>query len=229
MNLILAAKFKLKSIEDSFVKTLDEPRKKRIRSIVRKTTGYDLNDWLRVVMYQESYKLIEALEPQTLNVLEISPGNKWLDRGFKRYRGASYPEFDICKDVLDERFDLIIADQVWEHLEWPYRATRNVHEMLVPGGHFLVLTPFLIRVHRHPIDCSRWTEQGLAFLVAECGFSLDQIVTGSWGNRAAVRACLRSFPGWPRRGYGSLKNEPDYPLAVWALARKGLGPTGTNP
>ena len=213
----------MKSIENNLLEKLDEPRKKKIRSIVSYTTGYDLSDWIRAVMYEECFKLIEALEPQKLNVLEISPGNKWQNRGFKHYRGLSYPEFDICKDVLDERFDLIIADQVWEHLQWPYRASRNVFQMLVPGGHFLVATPFLIRVHAHPIDCSRWTEQGLAFLLAECGFSLDQIVTRSWGNRACVRACLRSFPGWPRRGwFGSLKNEPEYPVTVWALARKEL-------
>jgi hypothetical protein len=60
----------------------------------------------------------------------------------------------------------------------------------------------------------------MKYLLAEAGFPMEKIVTGSWGNRACVKANLRSFPGWARRGFGSLKNEPDYPVVVWALAQK---------
>jgi len=135
-------------------------------------------------------------------------------------RVANYPAFDICKQALPEQFDLVITDQVWEHLLYLYRATRNVLAMLKPGGHFLVTTPFLIKVHRIPTDCSRWTETGMAHFVAECGFELDTVITGSWGNRAAVRA---NFDRSSRRGwFRSMKNEPDFPIVVWALARKPL-------
>ena len=113
---------------------------------------------------------------------------------------------------------VVIADQVFEHLPWPYRAVQNVYQMVKPGGYFLISTPFLIRMHAVPIDCSRWTETGLKHFLAEGGFPLEQTVTGAWGNRACVKA---NFTRWARRGwFGSLRNEADFPVTVWALARK---------
>jgi SAM-dependent methyltransferase len=122
--------------------------------------------------------------------------------------------------VLDHQFDLIIANQVFEYVLWPYKAARNVCQMLKPGGYFLMTTPFLIRVHAIPYDCTRWTETGIKYFLSECGFPLEEIKTGTWGNRACVKA---NFKRWARRGwFGSLKNEPNFPVSVWALAKKGV-------
>lgn len=184
-------------------------------------SGDERNQWMRVVMNAELEKRIAGLNPSTLKACEIS-GRKW-DRPnlFREYRALDYPEFDICKGPSAEPFDLVIAEQVFEHLLWPYRAGRNVHAMLNPGGHFLVSTPFLVKVHNHPVDCSRWTETGLKHFLAECGFPLEQIVTGSWGNRACVRSNLGRRWTIYQRWRHSLKNEPDFPMVVWALAKKG--------
>jgi SAM-dependent methyltransferase len=174
--------------------------------------------WLRVVMDRETDKLIDQLDRGRLRALEIS-GRKWERSGFRSYRSADYPAFDICEQALPERFDLIIAEQVFEHLLWPYRACRNVYTMLEPGGHFLVTTPFLVRVHDEPVDCSRWTALGLKYFLAECGFPLEQIQSASWGNRSCLRANLRVWTPYLGR-LQSLRNEREYPLVVWALARK---------
>lgn len=180
--------------------------------------GYDHRHWTRPVMYERCAEMLRALDPPHLDALEISAGKFFQTLGFRSFTEANYPEFDICKDVLDRQFDVIVADQVFEHLLWPYRAARNVHSMLQPGGHFLVTTPFLIRVHAIPYDCTRWTETGIKHFLIECGFSEDGIVTGSWGNRACVKA---NFGKWARRGWlGSLSNEPNFPVVVWALAKK---------
>lgn len=193
---------------------------RRIKSGLE-SVGYDHRHWTRPVMYERCAELLRALEPRHLDALEISAGQFFQTLGFRSFTEANYPAFDICQGTLDRQFDVVIADQVWEHLLWPYRATRNVHAMLKPGGHFLVTTPFLIRVHAIPHDCTRWTETGMRHFLAECGFPLDGIVTGSWGNRACVKA---NFTKWARRGwFGSLRNEPDFPVVVWALARKDGG------
>jgi SAM-dependent methyltransferase len=182
--------------------------------------GNHSNQWLRVVMNRETRKIVDGLNPSQLSVLEIS-GDRWSEAGlFRSYKSLDFPEFDVCKDRLDETFDLIVAEQVFEHLLWPYRAARNVFQMLKPNGHFLITTPFLVRVHPFPTDCTRWTETGMQYFLAECGFSLEDVQTGSWGNRDCVRAHLRD--GWriyqPWRH--SIRNEKDYPLVVWALAQK---------
>ena len=185
--------------------------------------GYDTTSWNRVVANVECRRLVQELGPADLDVLEISPGEAqlWKQLEYRSYTEVNYPEFDICRDVLDRQFDVIIADNVLEHLPYPQRAVRNVYAMLRDGGYFLVMTPFLVRVHDVPIDCTRWTETGMRYLLADCGFDLERIVTNSWGNRACVFANLKRDPDrWAMRGFRSLKNQKRFPVSVWALARK---------
>jgi SAM-dependent methyltransferase len=200
---------------------LYSPRWKLARKILGPLvlSGMESDQWFRIVLNRETERLISDMGPAKLRVLEIS-GTFWNRAGlFKEYVSMDYPAYDICAWPLDRSFDLIIAEQVFEHLLWPYRAGRNTWQMLAPGGALLITTPFLIRIHNHPHDCSRWTETGLKYFLAECGFPLEKIITGSWGNRACVKA---NFSRWqvfqPWRH--SLRNEPDFPVVVWALARK---------
>ncbi|NJL50440.1 MAG: class I SAM-dependent methyltransferase [Blastochloris sp.] len=176
----------------------------------------------RLVADREVAKLLSSLPVATMDALEIS-GNGFENVGFKTYRAVHYPEFDICESTLPETFDIILAEQVWEHLLWPYRAGKNVYSMLRPGGYFLVMTPFLLKVHGYPVDCSRWTEIGMKYLLAECGFELDKIATYSWGNRMVAKANLKygnnfaQYHPWLHRNF---ENDPRFPVLVWALARK---------
>jgi SAM-dependent methyltransferase len=192
--------------------------KERLREALH-SVGYDTTDWMRIVMYRRCFEFVRGLGPERLDALEISAGPQWVrEFAFRTYTGTAYPDFDICSETLTERFDLIIADQVFEHLKWPYRAARNVFAMLRPGGHFLITVPFLVRIHKSPLDCTRWSEEGLCYFLQECGFDADAIVTDSWGNRSCLKANLTT---WRKRGlFASLVNEPDFPVVVWAFARK---------
>jgi len=194
-----------------------EKHKRLIKKLLD-AVRYDYGHWARTVMYRECFKMVRELEPSRLEVLEVSAGQVWRALGFKSFTEVNFPVFDLCSMTLPKTFDLIIADQVFEHLLWPYRAGKNAHAMLKSGGYVLITTPFLIKVHEVPVDCSRWTELGLKHLLAECGFPIGNIRTGSWGNRACIKA---NFGGWARRGwFRSLANEPEFPVSVWALARK---------
>jgi len=177
--------------------------------------------WSRVVMNEACADLVRALPYTGLDALEIS-GRAWRDFGFASYRGVDFPEYDICAGPLAGRFDLVIVEQVFEHLLYPYRAGRHIHAMLRPGGWLLISVPFLVKEHDYPIDCTRWTELGLKHFLHECGFPLAAITTDSWGNRACVVA---NFAGWVvyDPAQHDLTNEPDFPYHVWALAQK-VGP-----
>ena len=101
---------------------------------IKKKTGLQTNpdnQWARIVMNQETDRLIRSLDWEHASTLEIS-GDKWVNFGFQHYRSVAFPDYDVCSDVLDEKFDIIIVEQVFEHLLWPYRAARNVFEMLIP-------------------------------------------------------------------------------------------------
>ena len=77
-------------------------------------------------MDSTTWKLIESI-PQVIDLeaAEIS-GKRWSTMPFKDYRTLEYPEFDICTSALENPCDILLAEQVWEHLTRPYQATRNV-------------------------------------------------------------------------------------------------------
>lgn len=197
------------------------PLGKHIVSTVRMFWGNGGPDdqWQRIVLNREVRRMVDVLHPNRLEVLEIS-GSNWPTTGyFKTLERLDFPTFDICQQRSEKQYDLIIAEQVFEHLLWPYRAGRNVFEMLRPNGFFLIATPFMLKIHECPYDCTRWTPIGMKYFLAECGFPLDHIETHAWGNRACVRA---NFPRWPiyQPWRHSLKNEYEFPIQVWALAKK---------
>lgn len=182
----------------------------------------------RVVPRREIDKLLKTLPIEKMRALEIS-GKYFGQLNFKTYETVNYPEFDICTGVLPRKFDIIIADQVFEHVVWPYRAGRNVYEMLESNGYFLMITPFLQKIHNFPVDCSRWSETGMQYFLAECGFPLDQIIIDSWGNKQVARANISrrrmwGFPLYNPLIHRNLKNDRIFPVQVWGLARKT--PTG---
>ena len=83
-------------------------------------------DWCRVVINRETRRIVKSLQPEGLNVLEIS-GNSWGNwESFKSYKSLKYPNFDICDSCLEKTFDLIIAELIFEHLFWLYRAGENI-------------------------------------------------------------------------------------------------------
>src|ERR1700677_4155276 len=88
----------------------------------------------RVVVEQETKKLVDTLPASKMDALEVS-GKRWKAYPFQSLRSADLPDYDICKKPLAlESFDLVIAEQVFEHLLYPYQAAKNVYAMLRPGG-----------------------------------------------------------------------------------------------
>jgi SAM-dependent methyltransferase len=178
-----------------------------------------MTDWAREVMNKRTGEFVDKMETASRDALEIS-GRFWSRYRWKTYTTVGLPAFDICRDAIyDRQFDMVFAEQVFEHLLYPYRAGRNVWQMMRPGGYFVLTTPFLIRVHNEPTDCTRWTAQGLAYFLEECGFDRHNIQADSWGSRACVIANLDRWVEFAE-GIHSLDNEPAFPVVVWALAKK---------
>ena len=86
-----------------------------------------------------------------------------------------------------ERYDVVICEQVLEHVVDPFLAAEHLFELCKPGGHAIVSTPFLIKQHELPLyglrDFWRFTPRGLRTLLERAGFEVDTVA--SWGNRSA--------------------------------------------
>lgn len=179
--------------------------------------GYRHEQWVRAVQVDDWQKFVANLKPSHLDALEISPGahSIWHNAGFRSYVAVQYPEFNIETEALPRQFDVIIAEHVFEHLRRPYAAARNVRSMLKDDGVFLIATPFLIRIHGEPGDYTRWTPDGLAGFLEDCGF---RSTVHAWGNRKVVAANLYRWLDLGLRR--DLRNESELPTVVWAYAYK---------
>lgn len=173
--------------------------------------------WCRYFMNRALEDYVGNTKYQAMSVLEIS-GSKWADFGFRNYRSVNFPDFDICKKPLAEKFDLVIAEQVFEHIRYPNRAARHVYKMLKPQGTFVISTPFLIKYHPVPEDLWRWSKEGLEYFLEDSGFV--NVETSSWGNKQCVVANLDSWAGFSEEEH-SLENQEEYPLVVWGFASRG--------
>ena len=92
----------------------------------------------------------------TLETLDLDPG-----------AGATYTA-DLCAenpDVPGDRFACVFCTEVLEHTLQPFDAVRELHRILVPGGHLVLTTPFNFRIHGPLPDCWRFTEHGLRALL----------------------------------------------------------------
>ena len=174
--------------------------------------------WQRQVLNEAVSGYIDSLDPRRCTAAEIS-GWSHAGRAWKKYSPLVYPDFDLCAPLQDSRrFDVVICEQVLEHVADPWVAAANLRGLCAPGGHVIVSTPFLVKVHELPLfgmgDYWRFTPRGLRTLLEGAGLEVEAL--NSWGNRECV---VGNFNRWSaRRPWHSLRNESDFPLQVWAFA-----------
>ena len=172
--------------------------------------------WVRVAMNRAVSKQLAVLRPETRDAVEIS-GRLHVERPWKSYSTLDFPSFDLCNPPADlPQFDVVLCEQVLEHLPDPWRAVKTLHDLARSGGFVVVTTPFLYKIHPAPGDYWRFTQDGMAVLLQSAG--LRVLTVESWGNRAAVRASFRIDPQF--RFWRSLKNDPTLPIVVWAVAER---------
>ena len=124
----------------------------------------------------------------TGRVLDIGAGQ--VDRYSRYFSYDEYVRMDVeprqgvdmlgsadAIPVSDESFDSIVCTQVFEHLERPQQAAREMARVLKPGGYAVVTVPQMNELHEEPHDFFRYTNFGLITLFTTAGFEvigLDQ-------------------------------------------------------
>ena len=176
------------------------------------------DQWQRVVMNDSIHAHISSLDPRTRTAAEIS-GDSHADKPWKDYTSLNFPHFDLCAPLTDQgTFDVVICEQILEHVVDPWAAASNLRDLTVPGGRVIVSTPFLIKVHEVPImalrDYWRFTPRGLRTLLERVGLEVDTVQT--WGNRSCVIGNLQRWSSYRR--WHPLYNDPNLAVQVWAFA-----------
>ena len=69
-------------------------------------------------------------------------------------------------------FDLILCNQVFEHVAQPFAGARTLFHLLKPGGLIFWTAPFIERFHLVPNDFFRYTLNGAAEIFRSAGFKI---------------------------------------------------------
>jgi SAM-dependent methyltransferase len=85
--------------------------------------------------------------------LEIEPGE-----------GIDYVGSVEAIPCANDYFDLVITQEVLEHVADPFTAIKEIHRVLKKGGYAYVQLPFVIGYHPCPQDYWRFTHEGLVEL-----------------------------------------------------------------
>tara|TARA_B100000795_G_C22718552_1_gene406472 strand:+ start:282 stop:1082 length:801 start_codon:yes stop_codon:yes gene_type:complete len=91
---------------------------------------------------------------------------------------------DICSENYLKKneqyinfFDVIYSNNVFEHLKKPWLACSNINKLLKVNGTCITIVPFSQRYHEDPVDCFRYTHQGIRYLF-ENEMELEIIASG---------------------------------------------------
>jgi hypothetical protein len=106
---------------DTYRKIVPAPLRSGLRKILKGTD----EQWQRVVMNRATEKYVRSLDLSNIDALEIS-GKDLGELPFRSYRSVYFGEYDVCSGPLEaEAWDLVIAEQVFEHVVAPWRAGQE--------------------------------------------------------------------------------------------------------
>lgn len=208
------------------------------------------NDHIRHYMYEDIYTYLSGLKWDKPHYRILDFGSKWFgdpDGGwqthmrtmFKGILGnhrmehvlGTYPEFDIHHlRIHSDSFDILIADQVLEHVERPWVATEEIFRVLKSGGIAVVATPGLYPIHPSPLDCWRIMPDGYKVLFPTSKW--EHVRLQMWGNQHRVGYEYLYNGGFPygppttsvsqamKQPYYSAESDKRCPLMVWWIGKK---------
>jgi SAM-dependent methyltransferase len=122
------------------------------------------------------FNLIKEM-PDDFEGLNIGSGQTKLHKNIKNLELEPGQNIDYVGSVLaipcsDNFFDVILAQEVLEHVESPDRAVEEIYRVLKVGGYFYLQLPFIIGYHPCPNDYWRFTHQGIRELLSVDKFEI---------------------------------------------------------
>jgi len=167
------------------------------------------------------------LQNKILGISGINNFYPFIDTENSELIEVNYPEADMQKLQYDnDSFDVLISDQVLEHIEAPHRAIDESFRVLKKNGIMIHTTCFINYYHPCPKDYWRFSPESLELLSKK--FSKILSCEG-WGNRIAISFCFlgdrfRSLKIPDRkfdlRNRLATYNEEKYPIVTWIIAKK---------
>lgn len=108
-------------------------------------------------------------------MLNIGAGDMLLHPNMKTTEITDGPGIDyVCSvtslPMADCSVDLIVSQEVLEHVDDPFLAMREIYRVLKKGSQAYIQLPFIIGYHPCPQDYWRFTKEGIIALANKAGF-----------------------------------------------------------
>jgi SAM-dependent methyltransferase len=96
-----------------------------------------------------------------------------IDSPLTRLRAVAESYYDGETFPFDPgRFDVVLCNQVLEHVFNPERFIAELNRVLKPNGQLILTVPFVWDEHEQPYDFARYTTFGLRALLERQGFAV---------------------------------------------------------
>lgn len=82
-------------------------------------------------------------------------------------------------EIDNQSFDVIISGQVFEHIEFFWLTIEEINRVLKFGGLCCIIVPSSGPVHKNPLDCYRFTEDGVKNIAQYVGFDVLESYTNT--------------------------------------------------
>lgn len=98
-----------------------------------------------------------------------------IDTPEARARGIADEYYDGGRFPFgDATFDVVLCNQVLEHVFVPEAFVAEIHRVLVPGGRLILTVPFVWDEHEQPHDYARYSSFGLRALLERGGLVIAE-------------------------------------------------------
>ena len=95
--------------------------------------------------------------------------------------------------IPDSVVDLIITQEVFEHIQKPDLALAECFRVLKPGGTLYFQVPFIIGYHPGPTDFIRFSKEGVYEFLSIAGFEINELEISVGGGTGFYRILVEFF------------------------------------
>jgi len=123
--------------------------------------------------------------------VEVNPTAREKCNKLSRIEGIPIDLHESLKTIESNRVDVVISNHALEHVLNPYETLVEIHRVLIPKGHFVIVVPFddwRSQDHRkwkngdHDNHLYTWSPLNIGNLITEAGFSVlkTKLCTRAW-------------------------------------------------
>ena len=166
-------------------------------------------DWIRHWIYQYAWEELSKLDWQGeyYNIAEMGIGGnltsatiQMLQKLIPQNRihfmvSDLYTTGDDVQNmsgIAANSCDIMILDEVLEHVERPWKAAEEIYRVVNTGGLAIIYAPFMYPLHYCPIDVWRYAPHAYKVLFPESQWR--HIAMRTWGGKDVIRAYLDTLP-----------------------------------